>query len=151
MTKRSVINILGYAGLIPFVITALLVSTNFTIPGLDAVLVFALYSALIASFLGGALWGRALGRPTQSSTVVALLFSNAIVLLAFAAMFWLAIIPLVAVVLLAVSHLLLIWLERGVFAELFTEAESFYASFRLSLTTLVLLCHGLVLFSLATG
>jgi hypothetical protein len=151
MTKRSVINVLGYAGLIPFVITALLVTSNFRTPGLDAILVFALYSALIASFLGGALWGRALGRPTQSITVMALLLSNAIVLLAFAAMFWLALFPLVAVVLLAVCHLLLIWLERGAFAELFTEAESFYANFRLSLTTLVLLCHGLVLFSLAAN
>jgi hypothetical protein len=147
MENRKVINVLGYAGLIPFIAAAGLVLADVSLPGLDPLLVFSAYSALILSFLGGVLWGRALGDASQQGYTAALLCSNGIVLLGFAALLFLPIAPLPSLLLLALGFLLLIIVERTVFAPLFRDADAFYKSFRLSLTAVVVLIHGLVIFN----
>jgi hypothetical protein len=78
-SSLAVVTMLGYAGLIPFVGTALLVVSNSPYASLSAELVGS-YALAIICFLFGSWWGMA-----QSSGVrTTLLLSNALLLLALA-------------------------------------------------------------------
>jgi hypothetical protein len=59
--------LLGYAGVIPFAVLAVLQTLGFEFPGRDALSGFVAYGAVILSFLGGIRWGAAAatgnGRP----------------------------------------------------------------------------------------
>lgn len=131
--------ILGFAGLLPFLAAALGVMF------LDDLLLalsqrtFLLYSTAILCFLGGTLWGETLPEPSvgQGATILA---SNGIVVFAVLAM--LTAQPLLAAILLMLGHLMLLWYERQL-----PQRAIWYTRMRSWLTFVAVLSH--VLFAVA--
>ena len=160
--KYNLTSLLGDLGSLPFILLAgLMANAHFSGPGLHsaAVLglyapyVFIAYSAVILSFLSGALWEREreserersrLAEPNRLASVT-ILFSNFIALSAWACLLLIYVAPIMtifAVCLLMAGFLSLLWVERltGA-AELIGSS---YWSMRLRITILVLLLHALV-------
>jgi hypothetical protein len=160
--KYNLTSLLGDLGSLPFILLAgLMANAHFSGPGFDsaAVLglyapyVFIAYSAVILSFLSGALWEREreserersrLAEPNRLASVT-ILFSNFIALSAWACLLLIYVAPIMtifAVCLLMAGFLSLLWVERltGA-AELIGSS---YWSMRLRITILVLVLHALV-------
>ena len=160
--KYNLTSLLGDLGSLPFILLAgLMANAHFSGPGLQsaAVLglyapyVFIAYSAVILSFLSGALWEREreserersrLAEPNRLASV-SILFSNFIALSAWACLLLIYVAPIMtifAVCLLMAGFLSLLWVERltGA-AELIGSS---YWSMRLRITILVLVLHALV-------
>jgi hypothetical protein len=160
--KYNLTALLGDLGSLPFILLAgLMANAHFNGPGLQsasvlglyAPYVFIAYSAVILSFLSGALWERERERERERSrltepnrlTSVTILFSNFIALSAWACLLLIYVAPIMtvfAVCLLLAGFLSLLWVERltGA-AELFSSS---YWSMRLRITILVVLLHALV-------
>ena len=160
--KYNLTSLLGDLGSLPFILLAgLMANAHFSGPGLHsaAVLglyapyVFIAYSAVILSFLSGALWERERESERERSRLaesnrlasVTILFSNFIALSAWACLLLIYVAPIMtifAVCLLMAGFLSLLWVERltGA-AELIGSS---YWSMRLRITILVLLLHALV-------
>ncbi len=129
--------LLGYAGLLPFIAGPLWLSVapDSAPAWLDRV--WLSYTAMIASFMAGTLWGLALPTAEGPDGLVGMALSTVLMLLAWAAAtlaFPLALLALGAVFILLV--LAEIWRERVL------DPLSGYFSLRLSLTTGVVLCLG---------
>ena len=84
-TASGIIRVLGFAGLIPFLLPVLLMIQGVlsakgfqsaSLFGLYAPYVFITYSAIILSFLCGALWGKAVSGDCRQSGNAVLIFSN---------------------------------------------------------------------------
>ena len=146
--------LLGYLGSLPFILlVGLMVDGHFngaglqsaSVSGLYAPYVFIAYSAVILSFLSGALWERSRSAAPSRLATVTILFSNFIALSAWACLLLIYVAPIMtlfAVCLLMAGFLSLLWVER-----LTGEAEiagSSYWSMRLRITILVLSLHALV-------
>ena len=156
--KYNLTALLGDLGSLPFILLAgLMANAHFNGPGLQsasvlglyAPYVFIAYSAVILSFLSGALWERERERSRLTEpnrlTSVTILFSNFIALSAWACLLLIYVAPIMtvfAVCLLLAGFLSLLWVERltGA-AELFSSS---YWSMRLRITILVVLLHALV-------
>jgi len=160
--KYNLTSLLGDLGSLPFILVAgLMANAHFSGPGLQsaAVLglyapyVFIAYSAVILSFLSGALWERERESERERSRLaepnrlvsVTILFSNFIALSAWACLLLIYVAPIMtifAVCLLMAGFLSLLWVERltGA-AELIGSS---YWSMRLRITILVLVLHALV-------
>tara|TARA_B110000503_G_scaffold34839_1_gene56802 strand:- start:4995 stop:5516 length:522 start_codon:yes stop_codon:yes gene_type:complete len=152
--KYNLTSLLGDLGSLPFVLLAgLMANAYFNGPGLQsasvlglyAPYVFIAYSAVILSFLCGALWERS--RLAESSRLVtmAILFSNLVALSAWACLLLIYMAPIMtvfAVCLLLAGFLSLLWVER--FTAVAGVIGSSYWSMRLRITMLVLLVHVLV-------
>lgn len=129
--------ILGYAGLIPFVFTALTIHGPWPEAALSA-RVFIAYGAAILAFLGGIQWGLALTPGNEHPTervVVGILPS----LLA-----WLALLLPAAtatIVLAAGFAALLLWERRRCPGA----GPAWYSGLRTRLTLAVLVCHAVAL------
>ena len=160
--KYNLTSLLGDLGSLPFILLAgLMANAHFSGPGLQsasvlglyAPYVFIAYSAVILSFLSGALWEREreserersrLAEPNRLASV-SILFSNFIALSAWACLLLIYVAPIMtifAVCLLMAGFLSLLWVERltGA-AELIGSS---YWSMRLRITILVVLLHALV-------
>jgi len=117
--------------------------------GLYAPYVFIGYSAVILSFLSGALWERERERSKLAEAnrlaTVTILFSNFIALSAWACLLLIYVAPIMTVFALCVllaGFLSLLWVER-----LTADAgiiNSSYWSMRIRITILVVLLHALV-------
>jgi hypothetical protein len=109
MSPPRIMQLLGAAGLLPFIGAALGVMF------LDDLLLavsqraFLLYSTAILCFLAGTLWGETLPEP-QPGQGATILVSNGVVLFAVFAM--LTAQPLLAALLLMLGHLAQLWYER---------------------------------------
>lgn len=160
--KYNLTSLLGDLGSLPFILLAgVMADAHFNGPGLHsasvlglyAPYVFIAYSAVILSFLSGALWERERERESQRSRLdepnrlatVTILFSNFIALSAWACLLLIYVAPIMtvfAICLLLAGFLSLLWVERLIgAAELFSSS---YWSMRLRITILVVLLHGLV-------
>ncbi|GAB2493286.1 DUF3429 domain-containing protein [Arenimonas alkanexedens] len=133
--------VLGWAGVVPFLLLAGLVFVPaFRLPALDA---FMAYSAVILSFLGGVRWGRALAAGAGLGQYVRAVLPG---LWAWAA--WLLLGPAPALTALAAGFVLVgAWDARG-------DALPAPASFRrlrLGLGLAVVGCHALALAAWLTG
>ena len=162
--KYNLTALLGDLGSLPFILLAgVMADAHFNGPGLHsasvlglyAPYIFIAYSAVILSFLSGALWEREREReresqpsrqdePNRLATVI-ILFSNFIALSAWACLLLIYVAPIMtvfAICLLLAGFLSLLWVERltGA-AALFSSS---YWSMRLRITILVVLLHGLV-------
>ena len=158
--KYNLTALLGDLGSLPFILLAgVMADAHFNGPGLHsasvlglyAPYIFIAYSAVILSFLSGALWERErerqpsrLDEPNRLATVT-ILFSNFIALSAWACLLLIYVAPIMtvfAICLLLAGFLSLLWVERltGA-AALFSSS---YWSMRLRITILVVLLHGLV-------
>ena len=162
--KYNLTALLGDLGSLPFILLAgVMADAHFNGPGLHsasvlglyAPYIFIAYSAVILSFLSGALWERErerererqpsrLDEPNRLATVT-ILFSNFIALSAWACLLLIYVAPIMtvfAICLLLAGFLSLLWVERltGA-AALFSSS---YWSMRQRITILVVLLHGLV-------
>lgn len=127
--------LLGYLGLIPFIVLFIMNLFEVNILGTDAKKCFTYYSAIILSFLAGTLW-----RPTtDSSTSKQNIISNLFSLLAF---FSLVIQHNIALILLAIGYLWLYGYERT-YIQLDNNLTPYY-QMRLKLTLLVFSMHALI-------
>ena len=156
--KYNLTSLLGDLGSLPFILLAgIMADAHFNGPGLHsasvlglyAPYIFIAYSAVILSFLSGALWERERQRSRQAEpnrlATVTILFSNFIALSAWACLLLIYVAPIMtvfAICLLLAGFLSLLWVERltGA-AALFSSS---YWSMRLRITILVVLLHGLV-------
>ena len=152
--KYNLTALLGDLGSLPFILLAGLMANAYfnaqglqsaSLLGLYAPYVFIGYSAVILSFLSGALWERS--RLAESSRLMSatILFSNFIALSAWACLLLIYNAPIMtvfAVCLLLAGFLSLLWVERATGdAHLM---RSSYWSMRLRITILVVSLHGLV-------
>ncbi|WP_051326852.1 DUF3429 domain-containing protein [Aliagarivorans taiwanensis] len=136
-------NTLGYAGLFPLAIAWLLSLFAEGNIALLAELAFVSYSAIILSFLCGALWGQALqgeaeqAGPLQQSNIVAVLAW--LVLLGF----WCGLLTAIwALLLLATGYLVLWWME---YMAVIHQQRPGYRQLRGRLTAAVVALHLLML------
>ena len=156
--KYNLTSLLGDLGSLPFVLLAgLMANAHFNGPGLQsasvlglyAPYVFIAYSAVILSFLSGALWERErersrLAEPNRLASVT-ILFSNFIALSAWACLLLIYVAPIMtvfAICLLLAGFLSLLWVERLTLDT--SVIGSNYWSMRLRITILVVLLHALV-------
>lgn len=137
--KLTLLQWLGYLGLIPFVLVPLLGAFGLMEPG-QTLRVFQLYSALILGFMAGVLW-PVLYRPKSTNR-------RALVAVAF------PIVSLVGFALMTPSHFLVLQAVLFVGLRLFEylagvdrQYPAGYPSLRWQLTSIVVLMH--LLFSLA--
>jgi hypothetical protein len=125
--------LLGLAGLLPFVATA--VGAFF----LDDLLLalaqrsFLVYSLAILCFLAGTLWGETLPAPMKGQAAT-ILVSNGVVLFAVFAM--LTAQPVLAAFLLLLGHLAQLWFERQRLRR-----PAWYVRLRTGLTAVAGACH----------
>lgn len=133
MSPAALMQTLGFAGLIPFIATAL--GTMF----LDDLLLalsqrsFLLYSTAILCFLAGTLWGETLPEPKPGQGA-AILVSNGVVLFAVFAM--LTAQPMLAAVFLMLGHLAQLWYERQK-----PDRSPWYTRLRSRLTLVAVFTH----------
>ena len=152
--KYNLTAMLGDLGSLPFILLAgLMANAYFNGPGLQsasvlglyAPYVFIAYSAVILSFLSGALWERSRLAEPDRLAAVTILFSNFIALSAWACLLLIYVAPIMtvfAVCLLLAGFLSLLWVERLTGAvDVFGSS---YWSMRLRITIIVVLLHGLV-------
>jgi|TARA_B110000090_G_scaffold157808_1_gene173628 hypothetical protein len=152
--KYNLTAMLGDLGSLPFILLAgLMANAYFNGPGLQsasvlglyAPYVFIAYSAVILSFLSGALWERSRLAEPDRLAAVTILFSNFIALSAWACLLLIYVAPIMtvfAVCLLLAGFLSLLWVERLTGAA--DVIGSSYWSMRLRITILVVLLHALV-------
>ena len=149
----KVMKILGYAGLLPFLIPALvMVNAVWNGPGLQSAAIFDLYapyvfisySAVILSFMAGTLWGKWESDGHDSMTNAAVVFSNVVSLTAWLALLVIFISPVMtvfAVTVLSGGFASLLWVER-----LAPKTSDDYWKMRFRLTSAVLIMHGVVIY-----
>ena len=91
-SSSAIVRLLGFAGLIPFLVPVVLMVQgalsakgfeSASVFGLYAPYVFITYSAIILSFLCGALWGKAVSGDCRQAANAVLIFSNLIALSAW--------------------------------------------------------------------
>tara|TARA_B110000902_G_scaffold125461_1_gene146424 strand:+ start:5031 stop:5552 length:522 start_codon:yes stop_codon:yes gene_type:complete len=152
--KYNLTSLLGDLGSLPFILLAGLMANAYfnglglqsaSLLGLYAPYFFIAYSAVILSFLSGALWERSrLAEPNRLASVT-IIFSNFIALSAWACLLLIYVAPIMtvfAVCLLLAGFLSLLWVERLTGAvDVFGSS---YWSMRLRITIIVVLLHGLV-------
>ena len=148
----SIMKVLGYAGLLPFFITAVvMLNAVMNGPGLQSAAIFNLYapyvfisySAVILSFMAGTLWAKWESGGNSTATNAAVIFSNVVSLTAWLALlviFISSIMTVFAVTVLFVGFASLLWVER------LTKTASNYWKMRVKLTSAVLLMHVVVIF-----
>ena len=139
MHTKTVMFALGYSGLLPFYATALWICWPDAPAKALAADAFVVYGTVILAFLGGTLWGYAItvAAPAKYSRLIV---SNVVAL--FAAAAGLLDSPLVACLLLALGHVLVLTYERRT-----ADPNGWYLTFRTRLVMGLLPAHAL----LATG
>lgn len=147
------VNILGYLGLIPFLLplAVMLHGVAFgqglhsaSIFGFYAPYVFIAYSGVILSFLTGTLWSQARLCEEMSLARSAIVFSNLLALLAWLCLLIIYISPIftmLAVALLMLGFLSVLYLESC----LAVETANDYRYMRARLTAIVCLAHLVVM------
>ena len=148
MKLPLVTNTLGYAGLLPFFAAAWATHANIPFGEWSASFVFLSYSAIILSFLSGALWGKAKELEESDVSRMLLILSNVFALTA-----WLAILLgetyLSAGLAISLIGFILVYLiEQKTQGLLLKDIGSAYLKFRRGLTTGVCLAHVLILASI---
>lgn len=131
--------LLGYAGVIPFVTTAVIIFFLYPRPEAQAILTYQIaYGAVILSFLGGIRWSLAMLFPEDEQLLKRLTYSVMPSLLAWAALF---VPPAWGLALLIVSF----WGQAASDAQAsrLREAPLWYGGYRVRLSILVIGALGL--------
>lgn len=147
MKNAAIINALGYAGLIPFLAAAWAALGDRTLFQLSPALIFLTYSAIILSFLGGTLWGKARELADGFLSAGLLLLSNVLALAA-----WLMLLlgeAFIAIgLLIALIGYTILWAAEWLSAtQVLGGVGESYLRFRFTLTTIVCLAHGIVIYA----
>lgn len=142
--KTKIMQLLGFAGLIPFLVFSLaqLMGVELPLP-VDPMTLLLTYGAIILSFLAGILWGRAIHRADSEPTNTLLVLSNAFALLAWFSLlldsvFWTLLIQMI-------GFALVLTFERALARGSLMTTQSGYYPMRLILTAGVIVCQLLVL------
>ncbi len=148
MTKQLVVSGLGYAGLLPFILTAYLLVSGTMVPAGNAGYLFVSYSAVILAFIGGSLWGWGMILEDSPSTCFLLIVSNLVALMVWMNLFLGVVSPKAAIAGLTLAYLIVLILELR-FANKHSTApvshyEVHYVNLRVTLTMIVVLLHLLV-------
>ena len=161
-TKRyPLTSLLGDLGVLPFVLLAgLMVQAALSglgwysavLFGLSAAQGFMAYSAVVLSFLAGALWERSRLAQSDGPTGQAralILLSNLVALVAWSCLLLFSVAPnimILTICLLALSYISLLWVERS--SQAFSSTRALfggsYESMRLRITLIVVSGHLLV-------
>ncbi|PKG74631.1 DUF3429 domain-containing protein [Shewanella sp. Choline-02u-19] len=131
---------LGYAGLLPFILSTLMVWLGWQLPWFSAHFAFISYSAIILSFISGTLWGRALALSTSGTIGRLLILSNLYSILA-----WVALLlnqEVISLAILSVGYLSLLAVEKKSQALCLNDD---YLSMRHRLTLVAVSMHLLML------
>lgn len=163
-SSSTTFRLLGFAGLVPFLVPAILmVQGALSAPGFQSAALFGLYapyvfitySAIILSFLCGALWGKAVSGDCPQSANALLIFSNLIALSAWSCTLLIYLAPIMsifAVALLFAGFLAVLFCERE-FEQMSSQRDSekdfrtsSYWKMRVQLTVFVALLHLIVIF-----
>ncbi|RUM51317.1 MAG: hypothetical protein DSY86_06270 [Marinomonas sp.] len=142
-SSSTLIKTLGFLGLIPFLISTIAFHFDFYHYGFHAQSVFIAYSAVILSFLSGAIWGQVLEQPYQAKGKLLLIASNVV-----AVGGWVGLIiqqPHLSLLLLLCGYISLFWLEVRWLKAIRID-QSFYPNLRFILTILVCAMHLLMLY-----
>jgi hypothetical protein len=144
----KLMQILGYAGVIPFAIPVALTGLDFwysidvfkgSVVTFSAVYIFTSYSAIILSFMSGTLWANWCLVESQKKATLAVLVSNFLALSAFFSLLLMyaeAVPGLFCVIVLTLGFISLLWVEWFVGAKF-----NAYRRMRLRLTALVVMLH----------
>ena len=144
MHARSTFYRLGYLGLIPFLFSVYLVVANLSLFNQTGMFWFVSYSAIILSFLGGALWGRAIQIESESTSAKLLMLSNAVAIAAWGCLL-LGDFKIAALSLLTIGYATLLIVEYFGDQKVFTDVDKGYVKMRVNLTSLVIIAHLIVL------
>ncbi|MDO3383310.1 DUF3429 domain-containing protein [Gilvimarinus algae] len=125
-------NLLGFAGLIPFVSFTLLSAISYSQH--TAVLLLISYGAIILSFMAGSLWGQA--QHDTHSRAGPLIASNALALSGWAALYC----AVTGWALLALMGLALAFISCWCCERVWLQQEPDYQRLRGVLTSIVVLC-----------
>jgi hypothetical protein len=141
LSHTGLIKSLGYAGLLPF--AALAISSYFGLSflGLDAARWFSGYSAVILVFLSGSLWGLFIGKPEARQSLLFLVFSNAMALVAWLALGLAENYYLLCLVVLMLGYAVILSIEIVCADLLYKHFDSGYLNMRLILTIVVIALH----------
>jgi hypothetical protein len=130
--------LLGSAGLIPFLGASYLHIQGADLAGLSGQTIFLSYSAIILSFMAGALWGQALEHSKQVSPLAIPILTNVVALTAWVSL----LLPYVSisVVLLLVGFGMIYWTEQR-WRLAAALVGGYYQTLRLVLTLSVCSLH----------
>lgn len=163
-SSSAIVRLLGIAGTIPFLVPVVLMVQgalsakgfeSASVFGLYAPYVFITYSAIILSFVSGALWGKAVSGDCRQTANVLLIFSNLMALSAWSCTLLIYLAPIMsifAVALLFAGFLAVLFCEREYekTANLDSGKENFrlstYWKMRVQLTVVVALLHLVALY-----
>lgn len=145
LQQKQLITGLGYAGLIPFVATALGSVFDVTVFDLGATAWFSHYSAVILVFLSGALWGLVLTKSDSPSTRLIVAFTNGVALIAWLALGLSQDYYTGSLVLLLLGYGAVLSVEILLAETVYRELESYYLKLRLHLTVAVIALHVVML------
>lgn len=143
--QRQLISGLGYAGLIPFVATALASFFDVTVLGLGASAWFSHYSAVILVFLSGALWGLVITKSESPSTRLIVAFTNGVALIAWLALGLSQDYYTGSLLLLLIGYGAVLSVEILHAESVYRELESYYLKMRVHLTVAVIALHVVML------
>jgi hypothetical protein len=132
---------LGVAGLIPFLLAAAASLNSQPLFGYSAEAVFLGYSVVILSFLCGTLWGLSMASPDSPPSGAVLLTSNLLALVAWAATFFGQVAINSALLVLAVSYVLVLAVEWSILGVVQQRIHSSYRPLRAGLTACVVALH----------
>jgi hypothetical protein len=144
MQVQSTFYRLGYLGLIPFIFGVYLVVANLNLMGHPGMFWFCSYSAIILSFLGGALWGRAIQIEAEGTSAKLLIMSNVVAIIAWGCLL-LGNLQTAALALLTIGFAALLIVEYFGDQKVFTDVDKGYVKMRVNLTSLVIIAHLIVL------
>ncbi|RUO69552.1 DUF3429 domain-containing protein [Idiomarina ramblicola] len=141
--KNGLIYTLGFLGLVPFLASSLLALMHTgTFWGVLPLEFLITYGAIILSFLGGILWGRALHRAESEKTTGLLLLSNV-----FALMAWFTLLinaPAWSLGLQMFGFVLVLFFEQKLARSSAMTSYMGYYRIRVLLTAAVIVCQLLV-------
>jgi hypothetical protein len=140
MQARALMQLLGYAGLLPFLAALLGTLLLHDYPAALSRQAFVIYSLAILCFLAGTLWGSAIHYP-QKPKLLRLLISNGIVI--FAVLGILTAQQVLATILLMIGYMALLWYERNS-----SGTAGWYPRLRARLTWLAVVLHVLFIATL---
>ncbi|HEY9546801.1 MAG TPA: DUF3429 domain-containing protein [Solimonas sp.] len=135
MRLPSLLYVLGYAGLLPFIAGPLWLSVSPTTAPLWLDQAWLLYAALIAAFMAGSFWGLALIVIENPAGQLGLLMSAAFMLLA-----WFSILLPFDLSLAALTAVFLLLAAAEVWRERVLDCSNSYFRLRMILTIGVLVC-----------
>lgn len=147
MKNAVVINCLGYAGLIPFLAAAWAMLGDRTLFQSSPALIFLTYSAIILSFLGGTLWGKARELADSYLSAGLLLLSNVLALTAWMMLLLGETFIVPGLLIALIGYAILCAVERLSASKVLGGVGESYLRFRLTLTLVVCLAHAVVIYA----